>query len=166
MPAAAKSAAVEQAKPRPVPTGPDWLSKRARQIWGLVAADLTTRQVLRQQHHGELARYCELFATWISAQSDITKNGTTYKAATVAGGTMERIRPVVKIARDTERELRQIEDRFGLNPVYGAALAARTAQIDPDDPPQTGDPARAQSAADPDDPIGILATSTPRRDLN
>ena len=171
MPPAAKAAAAAEAAfaLQPVPTAPDWLSRRACAIWAVVAADLTARRVLRAAHHGQLARYCELFSTWIDAQATIAENGTTYEAKSIAGGMMTRIHPAVKIARDTERELRQIEDRFGLNPVYGAALAHRTAQLDENDPSSIApDSDNAGSAAhhSADGPIGILVTSSKKSSLN
>jgi P27 family predicted phage terminase small subunit len=86
-------------------------------VWKLLAPRLSSTHRLQPQHRPLFAMFCVYFAEWVTANEDIAKNGLTQDVPTVAaGGSMNRIRPMVKIRDAAFDQVLKLSARFGLTP--------------------------------------------------
>jgi phage terminase small subunit len=85
-------------------------------VWKLMAPRLSPTHRLREHHRPLFAMFCVYYAEWVLANEDIAEKGTTQSVATVAGGKMERIRPIVKIRDSAFDQVLKLSARFGLTP--------------------------------------------------
>jgi P27 family predicted phage terminase small subunit len=85
-------------------------------VWKMMAPRLATTLRLQQQHRPLFAMFCVYYAEWVMANEDVVRNGTTQSVKTVAGGAMERIRPIVKIRDTAFDQVLKLSARFGLTP--------------------------------------------------
>lgn len=117
-----------------------------------------------------VARYCHLVVRYKRAQKEV--GGVVTFMHETENGRTQRMKPAFAAEMQIAAELRQVEDRLGLNPNTRTSIASRRADAPGTDRPASVAPA-AQSAAPPDDPtappkpsspIGLLAgTPTPPR---
>lgn len=137
---------------------PAFLNDDAAEIWRTGVADLAIRAVIKKSEHATFARYCEYFAMWIRLRREIGKRATY--TTTSAHGTMRRTKPEFKALLDVEGVLRQLEDRFGLNPSFRTALNVKLANL-PDKPkPVAGKGGHAApQKTGSRSPIGILGVN-------
>lgn len=108
-----------------VPTGGDPLAPpaiieqgmaAAVAVWRDLAPRLRNTQRLQPQHRPMFAVFCVYFAEWTIANEDIKAHGHTQKVKTVAGGSMERVRPIVAIRDRAFDMVMKLSERFGLTP--------------------------------------------------
>jgi P27 family predicted phage terminase small subunit len=85
-------------------------------VWKMMAPRLSPTHRLREHHRPLFAMFCVYYAEWVLANEDVVKNGATQSVATVAGGKMERIRPIVKIRDTAFDQVLKLSARFGLTP--------------------------------------------------
>lgn len=85
-------------------------------VWKMMAPRLSPTHRLQQQHRPIFAMFCVYYAEWVLANEDIAKKGVTQNVKTVAGGSMERIRPIVKIRDNAFDQVLKLSARFGLTP--------------------------------------------------
>jgi P27 family predicted phage terminase small subunit len=102
------------APPALIDRGP--LFAAAIAVWKLMAPRLSGTLRLQQQHRPIFAMFCVYYAEWVMANEDIIAKGATQSVRTVAGGRMERIRPVVKIRDAAFDQVLKLSARFGLTP--------------------------------------------------
>lgn len=140
---------------------PKFLDQRfpaALQVWRSLAPKLRETHRLPNQHRLTFALFCVYFAEWVTANEDLAKNGYSQMVETVAGGAMERVRPVVKMREIAFANVMDLSKNFGLTPTDEYTLFAHqrvAAQNNAglfDDPGQVaaGSPANdGQSAGEP-----------------
>lgn len=108
------------APPALIDRGPKFKASIA--VWKLLAPKLSTTHRLQPQHRPLFAVFCVYFAEWALAQEDIAKNGHVQDVKTTVGGSMERIRPIVKIRDAAFDQLMKLSPKFGLTPTDEYAL--------------------------------------------
>jgi P27 family predicted phage terminase small subunit len=108
------------APPKLIDRGKDFAAAIA--VWRQLAPKLSETHRLQAQHRPIFAMFCVYFAEWVLANEDIARSGTTQEVATVAGGNMERIRPIVKIRDQAFDQVLKLSARFGLTPTDEYAL--------------------------------------------
>jgi P27 family predicted phage terminase small subunit len=91
-------------------------SNAAVAVWRDLAPRLRTTHRLQPQHRPMFALFCVYFAEWVVANEDVNRNGHTQKVKTVAGGMMERTRPIVSIRDKAFDQVIKLSERFGLTP--------------------------------------------------
>lgn len=122
-PAEAVDAAVQESGLK----APTWLKGEGLAIWQKRAPVLRQARLLQAADELAFARYCRNFALWLDLRKGLDKDGYTYEAATVGGGTLRRADPSFLIADRIERQLLAVEDRFGLNPAERQRIIAQRA---------------------------------------
>lgn len=91
-------------------------SAAAVAVWRDLAPRLRTTNRLQPQHRPIFALFCVYYAEWVVANEDVTRNGHTQKVKTVAGGMMERTRPIVAIRDRAFDRVMDLSKSFGLTP--------------------------------------------------
>lgn len=102
------------APPAVIDRGPMFAAAIA--VWKLMAPKLSGTHRLQPQHRPIFAMFCIYYAEWVAANEDIMGNGLTQSVETVAGGKMERIRPIVRIRDGAFDQVMKLSARFGLTP--------------------------------------------------
>lgn len=157
------------APPALIDRGP--LFAAAIACWRMMAPKLAETHRLQAQHRPLFAMFCVYYAEWLEANEDIKTNGLTQSVKTVAGGQMERIRPVVKIREMAFGQVLALASRFGLTPVdeydlfrkQQAAAFLNPGLFSGQDQQQRGDRA-ADGEAPPAEQTGSLIGSMKRLD--
>lgn len=96
----------------------------ALQVWRALAPKLRETHRLPNQHRYIFALFCVYFAEWVTANEDIAKYGHTQLVETIAGGQMERVRPIVKLREIAMANVMDLSKNFGLTPTDEYALFA------------------------------------------
>jgi len=100
----------------------DPLVAAALKIWRDYAPELRRTHRLRPLHRLSFAMFCVYMGEWIAASDDIRRNGTFQLVSTVAGGAMERTRPIVAFREIAYRNVMDLSKEFGLTPREEYAL--------------------------------------------
>lgn len=108
------------APPALIDRGP--LTAAAIAVWRELAPKLAGTHRLQAQHRPLFAMFCVYFAEWVIANEDVMARGHTQNVKTVAGGRMERMRPIVAIRDRAFEMVMKLSDRFGLTPSDEYAL--------------------------------------------
>lgn len=103
------------APPAIIDRGP--MSAAAIAVWEQMAPKLASTHRLQHHHRFIFAMFCVYFAEWVTANEDCLTKGLTQSVATVAGGSMERIRPIVKIRDAAFDQVMKLSPKFGLTPM-------------------------------------------------
>lgn len=106
---------------------PKFLDQRfpaALQVWRSLAPKLRETHRLPNQHRLTFALFCVYYAEWVTANEDIARNGYSQMVETVAGGAMERVRPVVRMREIAFANVMDLSKNFGLTPTDEYALFA------------------------------------------
>ena len=98
------------------PACPAWLSPKAKRAWKEIVGILGGMKILAKADRKALEMLCDAYAEYRDARAVVSKQGATYEAETVAGGTMIRPRPEVAIAADAWRRVKGMLTEFGLTP--------------------------------------------------
>jgi P27 family predicted phage terminase small subunit len=118
-------------EPRPTPTAPGcptWLSPEAKAEWRRVVPELDRIGMLSRVDRAALATYCEVWATFVTAQRDLHEHGLRIMAFRTesADGLTIYVQPAknpsVQIARDSAAQVRQFCAEFGLTPSSRARI--------------------------------------------
>ncbi len=133
-------------------------------VWRELAPRLRSTQRLQPQHRPMFALFCVYFAEWVGANEDIKKLGHTQSVKTVAGGRMERTRPIVAIRDRAFDMVMKLSERFGLTPSdeyslfreQAVAFASNPGLFDRDHPQAVQREADADSATDTDEQPSLI----------
>lgn len=121
-------------EPRPTPTAPNcptWLSQEAKAEWRRVVPELDRIGMLSRVDRAALTAYCELWATFMTAQREIHEHGLIVAGfrrvfesedGTTVVVSIPTKNPAVVIARDAAAQIRQYCAEFGLTPSARARI--------------------------------------------
>lgn len=118
-------------EPKPTPTAPGcptWLSPEAKAEWRRVVPELDRIGMLTRVDRAALATYCEVWATFVTAQRDLHENGIRLLAVeqVTEDGTKVYAKaiknPSVLVAKDAAAQVRQFCAEFGLTPSSRARI--------------------------------------------
>lgn len=85
-------------------------------VWRDLAPGLAKTHRLPQESRLIFVQLCVYMAEWLSAQVDVAENGFTQRVKTVAGGYMERKRPVLDRRERAFDNVMRLSGQFGLTP--------------------------------------------------
>lgn len=85
-------------------------------VWRDLAPELARTHRLPKESRLIFVQLCVYMAEWLSAEVDIAANGYTQKVKTVAGGYMERKRPMVDRRERAFDNVMNLSAEFGLTP--------------------------------------------------
>lgn len=85
-------------------------------VWRELAPRLRETHRLPKETRFVFVQLCVYAAEWWSAELDIAEKGHTQSVKTVAGGRMERLRPIVQIRERAFDNVLKLAERFGLTP--------------------------------------------------
>jgi P27 family predicted phage terminase small subunit len=106
---------LNKAEPKPkaaTSRAPAGLSKLARKHWTLVARQLTDAGILTELDKPALILYCEAWARWHEATTEIQNRGMLVKAPT--GYPMQN--PYLPIANKAFEQMQKMLSEFGMTP--------------------------------------------------
>ena len=102
---------------------PDWLCSVAKKEWKRIQEDLINLGLLTNIDVNQLAIYCDAYAKYRKAASEIDKYGLVIKHTNKAGATNVVTNPYVLIAGKYADLIKKFCDEFGLTPSSRARLA-------------------------------------------
>lgn len=85
-------------------------------VWRELAPGLAKTHRLPAESRMIFVQLCVYMAEWLEAQVDVAENGFTQKVKTVAGGVMERKRPVLDRRERAFDNVQRLSAQFGLTP--------------------------------------------------
>lgn len=139
-------------------------SAAAVAVWKDLAPRLRTTHRLQPHHRTMFALFCVYFAEWVLANEDVNRNGHTQRVKTVAGGWMERTRPIVSIRDKAFEMVMKLSERFGLTPSDEYALfrdqavaASQNPSLFDQRPPAEAQPELVPAETKPGGLIGAMA---------
>lgn len=94
----------------------------ALKVWQELGPELEKTSRLQPVHRQLFAMFCVYLAEWWAACDDVSANGHTQKVKTIAGGTMERLRPILKVREIAFDRAQDAAQAFGLTPREEYAL--------------------------------------------
>jgi len=102
----------------PGTTPPAWLTDAdARRVWTELWAPLHRMRFVSEVERATFGRYCQYFTEWVASSRQLQVAGMTQEVTTTSGGTWIKSHPLVAIRDQCELRMRDLEDRFGLNPL-------------------------------------------------
>ena len=105
------------------PRCPEYLDKSGKIAWRKLVPMLESMGVLSRIDENALARYCQLWSRWRTAEEFITKHGVMYPLKDNDGQTKcFQQWPQVAIAHKLSLQLTRIEQEFGMTPSARARL--------------------------------------------
>ena len=133
---------INQDEPKPdssKPQCPSWLDKVAKTEWALVCPRLHEIGMLSKVDKTALSGYCAAYSRWVTAEKVLIADGLTYKYEVFDRqgeviNTKIEVRPEVKIAQDSLRQVRMFCAEFGLTPSSRGKMQVPGAGKEPDGP--------------------------------
>jgi len=99
-----------------LPRAPEWLPRRACEIFGTLTARLDMQQ-LASKSHTEMLSLLALRMYEVEKYTEIIeREGATYESASESGGTMHRARPEVALRNEAARHAQSLAAEFGMSP--------------------------------------------------
>lgn len=144
----------------------DARSAPALRIWRDLAPTLVATGRLTEEDRFVFAQFCVYAGEWVAANDEVLTRGFTQNVKTVAGGSMERVRPAVAIRERALDVVLKLAEKFGLTPrdryslfkdQAAAGLGGLFGQqgARPRDAAEETEPGAAAGPSE-DDPIGAL----------
>lgn len=96
-----------------LPAPPAWLTKRAKEKWRDVGAQLVAAGHLTELDLDALATYCESWSAWRTALDRLAKDGQVVKGR---DGSLKK-HPSQQIAETAFKTLAGLQERLGLTPI-------------------------------------------------
>ena len=135
-------------------------------VWKSVAPELRRTHRLPPESENLFMAYCIYVQEWAAATDDLHTNGSNQKVGTIAGGHMERRRPVTFDRQMAFQNITYLASKFGFTAgdmyaLYKNQMAAMTANpgLFDDDQPQGSKPAAPATAdveGDAEAPSGLV----------
>jgi P27 family predicted phage terminase small subunit len=135
----------------------DPLYAPALRVWRELVPELRRTHRFGLVSRDQFAMFCVYFGEWVAACDDIKQRGIFQLVETVAGGAMERTRPIVAFREIAFGNVRKLSAEFGLTPREEYALFRDQADALTKNPGLFGDerrqgapqPAAPEQAAEP-----------------
>lgn len=89
----------------------------AAEVWRRLAPELRRTNRLPRESEVLFLEFCIYAQEWVSQTDDLHTKGFTQRIKTVAGGTMERRRPMVLDRQQAFQNCLQLSPKFGLTPM-------------------------------------------------
>lgn len=137
----------------------DPLVAPALKVWRDYAPELRRTHRLGALHRLHFAMFCVYMGDWITASEDIRRNGPWQNVETIAGGVMERTRPVVAWREICFRNAQDLSKDFGLTPREEYALFRDQADAVTKNPGLFGDGRQRAGQSDTDEAAANAAAS-------
>lgn len=106
-----------------IPECPAHLTPEAAIEWNRVSQELNEAGLLAKADRGALAAYCQTWARWVDAETQLAKTGTVVKAP--SGYPIQS--PYLAIANKALELMRSFMVEFGMTPVSRARVGAKPA---------------------------------------
>ena len=119
-------------EPQPASTRPQcprWLTGDARRAWRRLAPVLHRSGLLTQADRNALARYCQLWSRYLSAEQHLQEHGSIHK---LPSGYVAQS-PYVAIAKQLSVLLAQLESSFGMSPASRSRISVAPPKEEPDE---------------------------------
>ena len=98
-------------------TCPDKFKGDCRKYWNKTFTILSNRGSISDGDFFAFERLCVLYGEWCRAEKVVLKEGMTYSAKTDRGSEVRRITPEGDIMMKLNKEIKDLEHRFGLTPL-------------------------------------------------
>lgn len=131
-------------------------------IWKELAPELARTHRLPKDSRLIFVQLCVYTAEWFTSLVDVAENGADQRVKTVAGGYMERKRPVYDRRERAFDNVMKLSERFGLTPHDLYALFKDQAMAASQNPglfDQAG-PAAPQPGVQPERPAGMIGSAS------
>ena len=92
------------------------LHKLGKKYWKKIVPMLVEKGVLDDLDQFALDRLCQLYGVWMECRAKLHENGLTYETETDRGAKRFMERPELSIMQKAEKEIQQLERKFGLTP--------------------------------------------------
>lgn len=99
-----------------LPHAPDWLNKRATEIFGLLCGRLDQQRLASSSHTEMLALLADRIAEVEELRDLIQKSGRTYETTSTQGDIVMKARPEVAMLNEARRHTQSLLAEFGLSP--------------------------------------------------
>ena len=113
------------AEPKPdlsIPNPPAHLADAGKVEWGRVCEQLYRLGILSELDRAALAIYCQAYARWAQAETDLAEGGGQLVLETVSGNLIQN--PLVGIANKAMADLSKYAADFGMNPSARSRIKA------------------------------------------
>ena len=101
---------------------PDWLSDEERLIWTQVLDHIQPMGLLGRMDVNIVGRYCVLFGQWLKAKEFVEHHGQVISTKDSKGRISVRLLPQMRIFRDLNNALLQLEGELAMTPSARAGL--------------------------------------------
>lgn len=98
------------------PSCPSWLSKEAKAEWKRIVPTLVGKVNAHKIDRALLAAYCQTWADYHRAVTELAKIGDTYESTTESGGVIWRLHPLVQVRNTARQDLVRMGSKLGLSP--------------------------------------------------
>lgn len=99
-----------------LPRAPDWLNKRATEIFGLLSGRLDMQQLASSSHTEMLSLLADRLEEIEDLRALIKKQGRTYETTSTQGDAVMKARPEVAMLNEARRHAQSLLAEFGLSP--------------------------------------------------
>ena len=113
----------------PVPDAPEWMTEKAREVWGELAGILVTKDRLRPEYAYQFASYCESVANFYNATAVLAVEGYYFETET-RNGRQQKKRAMWSVQQESLSAMTRLSALFGLSPVDDARLKSGGGQGD------------------------------------
>ena len=106
----------------------------AAEVWRKLAPELRRTHRLPPEAEFQFVQFCIYAQEWVTVTDDLHLNGFTQQIKTVAGGKMERRRPISVDRQLAFDNCKDLSSRFGLTPTEMYSLFKGQAAVAPSNP--------------------------------
>ena len=106
---------------RVVPEPLDWMTEKAREVWGELAGYLVAKDRLQPQYLYQFAGYCESVANFFNATACLAVEGYWFETETRNGKQQKKV-AMWSVQQEALAQMTRLSALFGLSPVDEARL--------------------------------------------
>lgn len=106
---------------RMVPEAPEFMTDRARAVWGELAGLLVSKDRLRPEYVYQFAAYCESVANFYNATAVLALEGYYFETETRNGRQQKKV-AMWSVQQESLAAMTRLSALFGLSPVDDARL--------------------------------------------
>ncbi|NBE05940.1 P27 family phage terminase small subunit [Paragemmobacter ruber] len=106
---------------KPVPDAPEWMTEKAREVWGELAGHLVAKDRLQPHYEYQFAGYCESVANFYNATACLAVDGYFFETETRNGRQQKKV-AMWAVQQEALGAMMRLSALFGLSPVDEARL--------------------------------------------